>query len=75
MIRSKLRSTGKADASENMDYFKNAFHKTCWLGCHKGDQGQEYGVAEGSRQKGTTAKLARRARPAIGATAKPGRVK
>ena len=27
--------SGKSCASENTDYFKNAYHQTCWLGCHK----------------------------------------
>ncbi|RPJ74539.1 MAG: hypothetical protein EHM15_05165 [Desulfobacteraceae bacterium] len=26
---------GKSDAWDDNMYFKTAFHKTCWLGCHK----------------------------------------
>lgn len=27
--------SGKSDAWDDNMYFKTAFHKTCWLGCHK----------------------------------------
>jgi len=50
---------GKAGASENMDYFKNAFHKTCWLGCHKEIKAQNLALQKAAAAKGTKAKLAR----------------
>ena len=38
MIRYLLEpdiASGKSDAWDDNMYFKTAFHKTCWLGCHK----------------------------------------
>jgi hypothetical protein len=69
-------TTGKAGASENMDYFKNAFHKACWLGCHKEIKVRNMELQKAAAAKGVKPKLAK-----TGPTTcdrchgKPGRVK
>lgn len=49
--------TGKAGSAENMDYFKNAFHQTCWLGCHKELRTKNIELQKAAVAAGTKAKL------------------
>jgi hypothetical protein len=49
--------TGKAGSAENMDYFKNAFHQTCWLGCHKEIKAKNLELQKTAVAAGTKAKL------------------
>lgn len=46
-------------ASENMYYFKNAYHQTCWLGCHKEIKARNLELQKEALKKNTKAKLAR----------------
>ena len=57
-IKAPVR-TGKAGSAENMDYFKNAFHQTCWLGCHKDIKAKNAELQKAALAQGTKAKLAK----------------
>jgi hypothetical protein len=50
---------GKSNPSENMDYFKNAFHQACWLGCHKEIKAKNLELQKAASAKNTKAKLAK----------------
>jgi hypothetical protein len=48
--------TGKNASADNMSYFKNAYHQTCWLGCHKELRTQNMELQKAAAAKGTKAK-------------------
>jgi hypothetical protein len=42
-----------------MDYFKNAYHQTCWLGCHKEIKAKNMELQKAASAKNTKAKLSK----------------
>jgi hypothetical protein len=51
--------SAKSSASDNMDYYKNAYHQTCWLGCHKEIKARNAELQKAAAAKGAKAKLAK----------------
>jgi hypothetical protein len=49
--------TGKSASTEDMSYFKNAYHQTCWLGCHKELRTKNTALQKAAAAQGTKAKL------------------